>query len=388
MDFRLGASSEALRAEVREFLDEHMTPGLEEQVYRTGVSHDDDFTRALVDRGWVAPGWPVEFGGQGFDPIEMLAIGEELRMVDAPTYGVGTTMMVAKVLRAVGTEAQKAEIIPPALKGEIVIVLGFSEPEAGSDVAAAATRAVRDGDEWVVNGQKMFTTNAQIGDYVFLLTRTNTDVPKHEGLTMFLVPMDQPGVEVQAVYTLSGERTNITYYNDVRVSDAWRIGGVDEGWATMTVALTAEHGAGFAAPIDRLLTAAESWARSAVDDDGVPRIEDSEFREALGRTAVDLEVARLLQRRVAWMAETGLPLATEGPMSKLFSSEALKARAQELAEVVGPDALRSYFEPTAPEHGVLEHMLRFAQGTTIYGGTSEIHRNMIAQRGLGLPRTR
>jgi alkylation response protein AidB-like acyl-CoA dehydrogenase len=336
----------------------------------------------------MAPGWPVEFGGQGFDPIEMVAIGEELRLADAPTYGIGTTMMVATVIRAAGTDAQKAEIIPRALSGEIVIVLGFSEPEAGSDVAAAATRAVRDGDEWVINGQKMFTTNAQIGDYVFLLTRTNPHVAKHQGLTMFLVPMDQPGVEVQAVYTLSGERTNITYYNDVRVSDAWRIGGVDEGWTTMTVALTAEHGAGFAAAIDRLLGAAESWARTAADDDGVARLEDVEVREALGRTAVDLEVARLLQRRVAWMAETGLPLATEGPMSKLFSSEALKARAQDIAEIVGPDALRSYFDPTAPSHGVLEHMVRFSLGTTIYAGTSEIHRNMIAQRGLGLPRTR
>ena len=388
MDFRLGESSEALRSEVREFLDEHMTRDLEEQVYRTGVSHDEEFTRALVERGWMAPGWPVEFGGQGFDPIEMVAIGEELRLADAPTYGIGTTMMVATVIRAAGTDAQKAEIIPRALSGEIVIVLGFSEPEAGSDVAAAATRAVRDGDEWVINGQKMFTTNAQIGDYVFLLTRTNPHVAKHQGLTMFLVPMDQPGVEVQAVYTLSGERTNITYYNDVRVSDAWRIGGVDEGWTTMTVALTAEHGAGFAAAIDRLLGAAESWARTAADDDGVAMLEDVDVRDALGRTAVDLEVARLLQRRVAWMAETGLPLATEGPMSKLFSSEALKARAQDIAEIVGPDALRSYFDPTAPSHGVLEHMVRFSLGTTIYAGTSEIHRNMIAQRGLGLPRTR
>ena len=126
MDFRLGESSEALRSEVREFLDEHMTRDLEEQVYRTGVSHDEEFTRALVERGWMAPGWPVEFGGQGFDPIEMVAIGEELRLADAPTYGIGTTMMVATVIRAAGTDAQKAEIIPRALSGEIVIVLGFS----------------------------------------------------------------------------------------------------------------------------------------------------------------------------------------------------------------------------------------------------------------------
>jgi alkylation response protein AidB-like acyl-CoA dehydrogenase len=386
MDFRLGESSEARRAEVRTFLDEHMSLALEERVYRTGVSHDEAFTRALVERGWIAPSWPVEFGGQGLDPEEMVAVGEELRLADAPMYGIGTTMMVATVVLAVGTDAQKAEIIPKALAGDIVIVLGFSEPEAGSDVAAAVTRAERDGDEWVVNGQKMFTTNAQIGDFVFLLTRTNTAVAKHKGLTMFLVPLDQPGVEIQAVFTLSGERTNIVFYNDVRVSDAWRIGEVDGGWHAMTVALTNEHAAGFAAAIDRLLVAAEAWAVEATDDDGVPRIEDEAVREVLGRTVIDLEVSRLLQRRVAWMAEAGETIVAEGPMSKLFSSEALKQRAQAMVEVVGPDAMRSYFDPTAPSHGVIEHMLRFSLGTTIYAGTSEIHRNMIAQRGLGLPR--
>ena len=388
MDFRLGAASEEVRAEVRAFLDEHMSEALEEQVYRTGVSHDETFTRALVEHGWYAPGWPVEFGGQGRDPIEMITLGEELRLADAPTYGIGTTTMVATVINQIGTAEQKAAIIPRALSGEIVIVLGFSEPEAGSDVAAAVTKAERDGDEWVINGQKMFTTNAQIADYVFLLTRTNNEVAKHKGLTMFLVPMDQPGVEVQAVYTLSGERTNITYYNDVRVSDEWRIGGVDEGWTTMTVSLTAEHGAGFAATIERLLVAAERWASEAVDDDGNPRLDEPAVRETLVRTATSLEVSRLMQRRIAWMAEEGLPINTEGPMSKLFSSEALEDRAEEIAELVGPDALRSYFDPTAPVNGVLEHMVRHSLGTTIYAGTSEIHRNMIAQRGLGLPRTR
>ena len=387
MDFRLGGNTAELRAEVRAFLDEHITDALKERVYRTGVSHDDDFTKALVERGWYAPGWPVELGGQGRDPIEMLVIYEELRYADAPTYSIGTTTMVAGVIREVGTPEQKAAIIPPALRGELVIVLGFSEPDAGSDVAAAVTRAVRDGDEWVINGQKMFTTNAQIGDYVFLLTRTNTEVAKHQGLTMFLVPMDQPGIEIQAVHTMSGERTNITFYNDVRVSDEWRIGEVDGGWATMMVSLKLEHGNGFAHALLRLLRGAERWARDAVDDDGIPRLDDPDVRERLGRTATDAEVSRLLLRRSAWMAEEGIPTKAEGPMTKLFSSEALERRAQDLTEVMGPDALRSYFEPTAPSNGSIEHMLRHALGTTIYAGTSEVHRNTIAQRGLGLPRS-
>src|SRR4051794_36690891 len=141
-----------------------MTVELEEKLYRTGVSNDEGFTKALAEKGWLALGWPVEWGGQGRDPFEVLAYMEEGQKADAPTYGIGTTMAVARLLNAVGTEQQKAEILRPALRGEIIICLGFSEPESGSDVAAAQTKAVRDGDEWVINGQKMFTTNAHIGD--------------------------------------------------------------------------------------------------------------------------------------------------------------------------------------------------------------------------------
>ena len=380
IDFRLGEASETLRAEVREFLDEHLTEELEERLYRTGVSHDNDFTQALIDRGWFAAGWPVEHGGQGRDPIEMLVLHDELRKVDAPLYANGTSTQVARVLLRVGTEEQQREIVPKVLRGEIIIVLGFSEPEAGSDVANAQTRAVRDGDEWIINGSKMFTTNAHIADYVFLLTRTNPDVPKHKGLTTFLVPMKQPGVEVQAVYTLSGERTNITYYNDARVSDEWRIGDVDGGWRVMTGALTDEHAAGFGARTARLLDEVEAWAEET------GRIDEPEVRERLARAAADVEVSLLLQRRAAWMFEVGEVPEAEGPMSKLFSSESMQRAAQDLCDLVGPDSLRSYFEPTAPRGGRIEHALRFSVGTTIYAGTSEIQRGIIARRGLGLPR--
>jgi 3-oxocholest-4-en-26-oyl-CoA dehydrogenase alpha subunit len=386
MDFRLGEKSDAFRAEAREFLAEALTPELEERIYRTGVSHDAEFTRQLHERGWLAPSWPVEWGGQGRDALEILAFQEEMGRAEAPGYANGTTTMVARIIRAVGTDEQRQEILPRALRGEIIIVLGFSEPESGSDVAAAQTRAVRDGDEWVINGQKMFTTNAHIADYVFLLTRTNPDAPKHKGLTMFLVPMKQPGVEVQGVFTLSGERTNISFYTDVRVPDAWRIGGVDEGWRVMTVSLQDEHSGGFSSRSQRLLDHAESWAQGATGEDGRPRIEDPDVRARLAKAATETEVARLLQLRSAWMAHEGIIPEAEGPMTKLFSSEAMERQAQDLTEMIGPDALRSYFEPSAPEGGRIEHALRFSLGTTIYAGTSEIQRNIIAQRGLGLPK--
>jgi alkylation response protein AidB-like acyl-CoA dehydrogenase len=385
MDFELGAHIEALHDEAAAFLAEQVTEELEEHLYRTGSSFDEGFTAAMRERGWLAAGWSDD-ETDGQDPLEYLALRQELHLVDAPTYANGTTILVSKALLRMGTDEQRAEIIPKALRGEVIIALGYTEPEAGSDVANAQIRAVRDGDEWVINGSKMFTTNAHIADYVFLLTRTNTEVAKHKGLTLFLVPMDQPGVEVQAVFTLSGERTNITYYNDVRVDDRWRVGDVDGGWRVMMASLQDEHSFGFGSRITRLLRAAEAWAADATDADGTPRLEDPDVRERFARAATEAEVSRLLELRASWMAQVGRTPEAEGPMAKLFSSEALVRSSQDLAEVLGPDGLRSYFEPTAPENGRVEHMVRFALGTTTYAGTSEIQRNIIAARGLGLPR--
>jgi alkylation response protein AidB-like acyl-CoA dehydrogenase len=296
-------------------------------------------------------------------------------------------MMVAHVINAVGTEKQKAEILPRAFDADIVIALGFTEPENGSDAAAAATKAVRDGDGWRITGSKMFTTNAHLADYVFMLARTNPDVSKHQGLTTFLVPMDQEGVEVNAVHTMSGERTNVTFYNDVWVDDAWRIGDVDSGWRVMQVAFGSEHAASFSGEQARLLDALTGWARTASDASGAPRAQHAAVREQIGRSATELEVSRLLARRSAWFKATGDPeLHSRGPMSKLFSTERLQQQADRTLQLVGPDALRAWGDETAVEGGTIEHMVRHAKGTTIYAGTSEIQRNIIAQHALGLPR--
>ncbi|HZQ85264.1 MAG TPA: acyl-CoA dehydrogenase family protein [Acidimicrobiales bacterium] len=386
MDFRLGPKSDALREELRSFLDEFMTPEREERLYRTGVSHDPAFTEALVEHGWQAPGWSEEEGGAGLTPLEMVAMHEELTRAEAPTYAPGVTVGIAKIVAKVGTPEQRADIVPRALRGEIIIAMGYSEPEAGSDVAAARTRAVRDGEEWVINGQKMFTTNGHIADYIFLLTRTNPDVPKHKGLTMFLVPTDHPGFEAQAVYTLSGERTNITFFHDVRVPDSARIGDVDKGWSVMNIALQDEHSAAFGSRLGRMLDEAEAWARTPDPDSGHRPIDDPDVRTRLARAATAVEISLLMQRRNASMLQQGEVPVIEGPMTKLVSSEALVHHAQDLVELMGPDGLRSYLDPSAPQDGRVEHYLRFSLGTTIYAGTSEIQRTIIAQRGLGLPR--
>jgi alkylation response protein AidB-like acyl-CoA dehydrogenase len=387
VDFSLGERSESFRAEARQFLDEVFTDEMREEMHRTGVRHNWEFHRALVERGWLAPGWPVEFGGQGRDPMEMLAFAEEFQRAGAPTYGLGTTLMVASIIRHLGTEGQKRSILPRALRGEIIIVLGFTEPESGSDVAAAQARAVRDGDGWVINGQKMFTTNAQEADYVFMLTRTNTEVPKHRGLTTFLVPLRQPGVEIQPVFTLSGERTNLTFYSDVHVDDSLRIGDVDGGWNVMTVGLTFERSGAQGGESIRLLEAMERWATTTLDADGRRRSEDGDVLARLGRAAAEIEVSTLFARRSAWIHDAGGLPGVEGSMAKLFASEALTRQSADFVDLLGPDGIRSAGEPTAIEGGAADYAYRFALGATTYGGTSEVQRNIIAQRGLGLPRS-
>jgi 3-oxocholest-4-en-26-oyl-CoA dehydrogenase alpha subunit len=387
MDFRLGENSEAFRDETRDFLDEFLTDEVEEQMRTTGVRHNWDFHRARTERGLLAPGWPEELGGQGRDALEVLAAAEEFQKAGAPTYGVGTTIMVANIVRHLGTEEQKRLIVPAALRGEILIVLGFTEPESGSDVAAAQTRAMRDGDEWLINGQKMFTTNAQEADYVFLLARTNTDVPKHKGLTTFLVPLRQEGVEIQPVLTVSGERTNLTFYSDVRVDDSLRIGEVDGGWDVMTVGLTFERSGPQGGDSIRLLEALEEWAISSHDETGRPRWQDPDIQGRLGRAAAENEISVLFARRCAWLHHSGALPGVEGSMAKLFASEAITRQSADFVDMLGPDGVRAEMDPTAVAEGIAEYSYRFSLGTTIYGGTSEIQRNIIAQRGLGLPRS-
>jgi alkylation response protein AidB-like acyl-CoA dehydrogenase len=387
MDFRLGEKSEQLRKETRAFLDEVLTEEILETCHETGVNHHPDFAAALRDKGWLALGWPVEAGGQGRDPLEVLAYGEEIQRRNAPVYAIGTTMAVAHVIYDLGTQAQKDEILPKALNAEVLIALGFTEPENGSDAAAAATRAVRAGDSWTISGSKMFTTNAQIADYVFMLARTNPEAPKHRGLTTFLVPLDQPGVEIQAVRTMSGERTNITFYNDVVVADKWRIGEVDGGWNVMATAFAHEHTASFSGEQWRLLEAFEAWARDAVDDNGASKAADPAVRARTGKTRTELEVSALLLRRAVWRKSEGLPVSGEGSMAKLFSTERLEQQASTTLELVGRDGLRARGDATAVQGGRIEHMIRHAKGTTIYAGTSEIHRGIISQHVLGLPRS-
>ncbi|MEO9165234.1 MAG: acyl-CoA dehydrogenase, partial [Aquihabitans sp.] len=236
-DFRLGPDVESFRTEVRAFLAEHVTEEVIETAYTTGTIHDSGLHQKMAAAGWISAGWPAEFGGQGRSPLEMNALTEEMYLSGAPVDGLGVASLVAHTLLIDGTDWQKRTIIPEILAGQAMCCLGYSEPDAGSDVASVVTKAVQDGDEWTITGQKMFTTMAHEAKYVFLLTRTNTEVAKHKGLTMFVIPMDHAGISFTPVHTMGGERTNITYYDDVKVDDKYRVGEVDGGWKVMMTAL-------------------------------------------------------------------------------------------------------------------------------------------------------
>jgi alkylation response protein AidB-like acyl-CoA dehydrogenase len=384
MDFSLSDRSEAFRAEVREFLAA-LPDGLAGAIHDTGTLHDWNVHRGMAERGWLSAAWPAEYGGAERDPFEMAALGEEFALAGVAIEGWLIAELVAHTLAIVGSETHKTDLVPAVLRGEVLMCLGYSEPDAGSDVASVRTKAVADGDDWVIDGQKMFTTMAHIADYVFLLTRTNTDVPKHRGMTMFLVPMNAPGVDVAPVHTLGGERTNITYYNQVRVPDSARVGEIDGGWDVMMVALAFERQP--AAYLSHLVRAATEWAVRAGEDGHRPA-DRAEVRAAIARAYIDLEVSRLMGYRMTWMTATDRPPFAEGSMAKLFSSEALVRAAQSLLDVAGADGLQGGHGSGAPGDGWLEQEFRHSAVTTIYAGTSEIQRGIIAEHHLGLPRAR
>jgi alkylation response protein AidB-like acyl-CoA dehydrogenase len=380
LEFRLPEEVETFRADARAFLARHVTDDVIERAHATGTIHDWGLHRAMAEGGWISAGWPEEWGGQGRSPLEMNALTEEMYLSGAPVDGIGVANLVAHTLMHEGTDWQKGEIIPKVLAGEVLTCLGYSEPDAGSDVAACATRAVRDGDEWVVNGQKMFTTLAHESQYVFLLTRTNTEVAKHKGLTMFLVPMDTPGIGITPVHTMGGERTNITWYDDVRVADRYRVGDVDGGWKVMMTALVFERNSAWYGEAVRLLAHGLGWARAS------GRIDDPSVRERLARAAIGNEVANLLGWRAAWLASSGALPGVEGTMAKLATTEHYQRAADDMIDMLGADGIRRHGPPEAPADGWIEAQFRHCQVTTIYGGTSEVLRGIIAERGLGLPR--
>ncbi|GAA2401799.1 acyl-CoA dehydrogenase [Actinomadura vinacea] len=389
MDFWQSDELAAHREAARAWVEANVRPEWAEEQHRTGC-HQTMALHALLARdGILAAGRPPEYGGSDVDPGFAGAVFDECKQRGLHFDGWATTTMVTYTIQHAGTEEQKREFLPAALRGDMMIALGYSEPDSGSDVAAAKTTAVRDGDGWVVNGQKMFTSTAQVSSHVFVLARTNPDVPKHKGLTLFLVPTDAPGFEIQPIHTLGGQVTNATFYTDVRVPDSARVGGVDEGWNVMRVALVYERGVASPQSVDQTLSEDLTvWAREARRPDGTPVLDDPLVAERIGRIRVDEEVSRLLGQWMNWHAAKGGVPGPEGSMRKLFWSEMAQRHYSDALDILGVEGVLAPEAPGAPAGGMFEHDFRAAVVTTVYGGTSEILRDIIAERRLGLPRHR
>ena len=389
MDFDPSPAAQEFRAEVRAFLERHFTPEMAERVHQTGQMHDWELHRAFAEQGWISAALPPSMGGQGRGPEELAALFQEFEFAGAPYDGMSISMLVVAVIAQVGTDFHRREIVPKVMTGDALLCLGYSEPGAGSDVAACTTRAERDGEGWVVHGQKMWTSLAECSEWSILLTRTNPDVAKHRGLTFFLCPMNLPGIEIQEIETLGGKRTNAVYLDNVRIGDEWRLGEVDGGWDVMRVALAYERGVmGGMSDGVRLLDAARSWAESSRRPDGSRPLDDPAVRERLVRTAIHNEVADLLGARAVWVAAGGDLPGLEGSQAKLFATETYTRASELLCDMLGPEGALQHGVPGAPADGFLEKSFRNATVTTIAGGTSEIQRNNIAERLLGLPRAR
>ena len=386
MDFSLvevTAEQQQFAKQVRAFLDEIMTQDVYDRELEHGEGFDEKVHMALGEKGWLMPSWPVEHGGAGLDPISARIL--ELEMSRKQVPGLTTTMSTTNLVWAAVERYLDPVLMEPmrldVARGRVRFCLGYTEPDGGSDIAAAKVRAVQDGEEWVINGSKIFTTCAQNCQYVFLITRTDPTLPKHKGLTMFLVPLNSPGVEIQGIRAFSGERTNIVYYSDVRVSDQYRLGPVNAGWSVLHGPLDAEHGlgrdtglrpgpgAGFLRHLEDALEATVHWAQTAVRADGSRVADDRVAQLRIGRAIAEFEAG----------------ISTPGPMGRVAGADVMVRGAADLIDLVGIDALESMASLNEPGLAAVEYAQRFAQGTPTYGGTVEVFRNMIAQHNLGLP---
>jgi 3-oxocholest-4-en-26-oyl-CoA dehydrogenase alpha subunit len=386
MDFSLTPEQEQFKKQVRDFVREHLTPELRDEVEREQYSIGPlgkQFVRLMGRQGWLGIGWPKEYGGQGRGAIEQWLFLEEMDLENLPTGGL-TLGSAGPTLMRVGSEEQKREYLPRILTGEIEFAIGYTEPDAGSDLASLQTRATREGDSYVINGRKIYTSAAHHSTHIWLLARSDPQAPKHRGLSIFIVPIDAPGVTIRPLRTMGSERSNKVFFEEVRISAGNLVGEENHGWHYVTMALDFErlipHGRA-QRPLENLI----DYAKQTVVD-GRPLSKHPQVRLALARLAVEVEAVRLFSLRSAWMIECGRALNVEASLLKIFISEISEHIAVAAQNIMGPYAALRAGDSLAPIGGRLERLYRGFPLYKFAGGTNEVMRNIIAQRGLGMPR--
>lgn len=394
MDFSLDSGDRAFLDEFRAYLDGLKAEGFYPETPLVGPDHavgEADLARrkAFITRlgrdGWLGVSWPQEYGGRGESGIRQWLMLDELAYRKLPAMLLGV-LIVGRTLMHVGSDEHKTEFLPGLLSGELEFCLGYSEPGAGTDLANLQCRAVRDGDEYVINGQKIYTTGAQYATHVWLTVRTGDPTSRSRGVSVLMVPVDTPGITVRPLITGADYRTNEVFYDDVRVPVSARVGEENEGWKVISMALDFER-----TPTSNRLVREfgelVEWATGKADDGAAPT-DDPHVRAELGKLATDLEVARMFSLKIAGMMAKGEVPAAEASMSKVWATEFGQRLPQQALALMGAEGALHVGELDAPLDGVMELTYRESTVFKFAAGTNEVQRDIIAQRGLGLPRNR
>jgi alkylation response protein AidB-like acyl-CoA dehydrogenase len=378
---------EQLRRELRAYYDKLLTPEVEEGLARGhGIGPvNRQIVRQMGEDGWLGIGWPEEYGGQGRSAIEQFIFFDESMRAGAPVPML-TINTVGPTIMDFGTDEQKAEFLPRILRGEVHFCIGYTEPGAGTDLAALTTKAVRDGDEYIINGQKMFTSLAGGADYCWLAVRTDPEAKKHKGISMFIVPMDTPGIKLMPMDLMSDHDINQVFYDDVRVPASALVGGENNGWGLITNQLNRERvtlcSSGI---IERSLTDTRRWAQETKLADGRRVIDQEWVQVHLARIHARLEFLRLANWKVAWDASQKRLDVADASTIKVFGTEFYLEAFRLMFEVIGQPG---YLKQDAPDSVLKSRLERYYRSLIILtfgGGVNEVQRDLIAVFGLGMP---
>lgn len=387
MDFTLTEEQEKLRQEVREFLEQEIKQGLWEPKCDAWIEeYNPEFSKRVAQKGWIGLTWPKEYGGQERSYVDRLIVTEEMLRYGAPAacHWMPDRQIGSAVI-AYGTEEQKKEILPQILKGEMRIGLGMSEPEAGSDLGSVQTRAVEDGDYFIINGQKTWTSGGRYATSLYLLARTDPDAPKHRGLSEFIIPVDLPGISRSPLIEVTGkEAWNDIYFDDVYVPKKHLLGTRNRGFYQVMEQLVFERGGmerlmGNYPLLDMLISFVRETRHNGSYLSGDPVI-----RQKLANIQVELEVGRLLMYKNAMVMDKGQVPTVEAAMSKSYATEFEKRLANMAVEILGPYGLLWADSKYVPLRGMASHSYLGSKGYSLQAGSTEILKNIIATRGLGL----
>jgi 3-oxocholest-4-en-26-oyl-CoA dehydrogenase alpha subunit len=391
MDFDFTAEQQAFVAEVEAFLDEHATPDIADPTRENMAQIVDTperraFMKKMAERGWLGITWPKEWGGQESDGVYEYLLNEALARRGAPQIGKGVGI-IGKTLLRHGSDRLKQEFLPKILNAEVEFAVGYSEPDAGSDAAAMNLKAEKAEGGWLLNGQKIWTTSAHFADWYWVGARTDPEAKKHFGITLFLVPMDHPGLTVKPIWTMGDERTNEVFFDDVFVSDDYVVGELNRGFQYISEALDLERFTMFTfSPIKARLDLLIEHLQTATRDGNALK-DDPVVRSRVAQLATQAEVARMLGLRfVATSAKGGAAPTAEASEYKLFATEFSKQLADASMNLAGPGTQLRVGTEDAPMKGRAESTYRYTVLDTIGGGTSEVQKNIIARRKLGLPK--